>query len=240
MHCSRLTFLFLLLAIPATCFSWQAKIVFVSDGDTIDVLRDGHQEQIKLYGIDAPEMDQDYGQTARDLTAALVAGRNIEIEQKDVDRHGRVIGLVKVDGQALNELIVQNGFAWVDRQDCKEKFCSGWIKAEESSHSQRKGMWAAPNIVPPWEWRNRLTEAPTEVAAAAEVRTETETAPVITIGDKKPTQKRALRKQYKCDGRTYCSQMTSCEEATFFLQNCPGTKMDGDDDGIPCERQWCD
>ena len=45
--------------------------------------------------------------------------------------------------------------------------------------------------------------------------------------------------QFKCDGRTYCSQMTSCAEATYFLRNCPGTKMDGDNDGIPCERQWC-
>ena len=44
---------------------------------------------------------------------------------------------------------------------------------------------------------------------------------------------------YRCDGRTMCSQMTSCEEATFFLRNCPGTKMDGNGDGIPCERQWC-
>jgi hypothetical protein len=44
---------------------------------------------------------------------------------------------------------------------------------------------------------------------------------------------------FKCDGRTYCSQMTSCAEATFFLQNCPGTKMDGNNDGIPCEKQWC-
>jgi len=44
---------------------------------------------------------------------------------------------------------------------------------------------------------------------------------------------------YRCDGRTYCSQMTSCEEATWFLRNCPGTKMDGNHDGIPCEQQWC-
>ena len=44
---------------------------------------------------------------------------------------------------------------------------------------------------------------------------------------------------FKCDGRIYCSQMTSCAEATFFLKNCPGTKMDGDNDGIPCEKQWC-
>jgi hypothetical protein len=45
--------------------------------------------------------------------------------------------------------------------------------------------------------------------------------------------------QFKCDGRTYCSQMTSCEEATFFLGNCPGVRMDGNNDGVPCEKQWC-
>jgi cold shock CspA family protein len=43
----------------------------------------------------------------------------------------------------------------------------------------------------------------------------------------------------RCDGRVYCSQMTSCAEATYFLKNCPGTEMDGDNDGVPCEQQWC-
>jgi cold shock CspA family protein len=44
---------------------------------------------------------------------------------------------------------------------------------------------------------------------------------------------------YHCDGRIYCSQMTSCAEATFFLRNCPGVKIDGNHDGVPCEQQWC-
>jgi cold shock CspA family protein len=44
---------------------------------------------------------------------------------------------------------------------------------------------------------------------------------------------------FQCDGRTHCSQMTSCAEATFFLKNCPNVKMDGNYDGIPCEQQWC-
>jgi hypothetical protein len=47
------------------------------------------------------------------------------------------------------------------------------------------------------------------------------------------------RSPYQCDGRTHCSEMTSCEEAEFFLANCPGVKMDGGGDGVPCERQWC-
>jgi len=48
-----------------------------------------------------------------------------------------------------------------------------------------------------------------------------------------------LSSPYSCDGRTMCSQMTSCAEATYFLQNCPNTKMDGNNDGEPCESQWC-
>lgn len=57
--------------------------------------------------------------------------------------------------------------------------------------------------------------------------------PIQTPSDNSPIAK------YRCDGRVHCSQMTSCEEAKFFLDNCPGTKMDGDNDGIPCEQQWC-
>lgn len=47
------------------------------------------------------------------------------------------------------------------------------------------------------------------------------------------------RSSFQCDGRVHCSQMTSCIEAEFFLKNCPGTKMDGNNDGVPCEKQWC-
>jgi len=44
---------------------------------------------------------------------------------------------------------------------------------------------------------------------------------------------------FHCDGRTTCSQMTSCAEAKYFLQHCPHTTMDGNHDGVPCEQQWC-
>lgn len=47
------------------------------------------------------------------------------------------------------------------------------------------------------------------------------------------------RPRFRCAGKIYCREMTSCEEARFYLQHCPGTKMDGDHDGIPCESQWC-
>jgi cold shock CspA family protein len=44
---------------------------------------------------------------------------------------------------------------------------------------------------------------------------------------------------YRCDGRQHCSQMNSCAEATWFVRHCPNTKMDGDNDGFPCEQGIC-
>ena len=44
---------------------------------------------------------------------------------------------------------------------------------------------------------------------------------------------------FRCDGRTHCSQMTSCAEARYFIEHCPDTQVDGNGDGEPCEQQWC-
>jgi hypothetical protein len=52
---------------------------------------------------------------------------------------------------------------------------------------------------------------------------------------KKPNNKT----NFRCEGKQHCSQVASCDEARFYLKNCPNTKMDGDADGIPCESQWC-
>lgn len=45
--------------------------------------------------------------------------------------------------------------------------------------------------------------------------------------------------RFKCEGKTRCNQMTSCDEAMFYLKHCPGSLTDGDGDGLPCEDQWC-
>jgi cold shock CspA family protein len=49
----------------------------------------------------------------------------------------------------------------------------------------------------------------------------------------------SLAGRFSCTGKQSCSQMTSCEEARFYIAHCPDTQMDGDGDGVPCESQWC-
>ena len=72
--------------------------------------------------------------------------------------------------------------------------------------------------------------------------------PVLTNEDiqRMPMYETKVRTQtpatprFQCEaGKTHCSHMSSCAEATFYIQNCPNTQMDGNGDGIPCERQWC-
>jgi len=212
------------------CFAWTGKVVSISDGDTIKVLHDGREELVRLYGIDAPEKDQDSGLQAKDLIHALVTGRNIEIQPIDVDSYGRTVGLVSIDGIILNELMIRNGYAWVYQHFCRRQSCSDWIKLEREARKHKKGMWGDANILPPWEWRQRNEQG----AARAKPQD-------MSIGQsaKAPSNTSQSTRPFKCDGRIYCSQMRSCQEATFFLNNCPGTKMDGNNDGIPCERQWC-
>lgn len=47
------------------------------------------------------------------------------------------------------------------------------------------------------------------------------------------------KREYHCEGKHYCSEMSSCAEAIYYLRHCPTTEMDGDGDGLPCESQWC-
>lgn len=63
--------------------------------------------------------------------------------------------------------------------------------------------------------------------------------PAVPASGGTPAAAPAPAAAFRCDGRTHCSQMRSCAEAKYFLAHCPGVKMDGNRDGIPCEQQWC-
>jgi hypothetical protein len=65
------------------------------------------------------------------------------------------------------------------------------------------------------------------------------TPAAVEASDSTPEPSGSEQSPFHCDGRIYCSEMRSCAEAKYFLAHCPNVKMDGDHDGIPCERQWC-
>lgn len=102
----------LLIMLHASLFAFPAKVVKISDGDTITVLSGKEQTKVRLYGIDAPEKKQDYGQKSKQFLAILIAGQVIEVEPKGKDRYKRTLGIIYYKGQDINAQMVLNGYAW--------------------------------------------------------------------------------------------------------------------------------
>jgi len=130
----------------------SGRVVKVTDGDTITLL-DANQTQhkVRLYGIDTPEYKQPYSRAATKALAGLVEGEGVRVDVKDTDRYGRTVGVVYMGSVNVNLEMVKSGYAW-------------WYKkyapldddlrvAEERARTDRLGLWADPNPVPPWEWR---------------------------------------------------------------------------------------
>jgi len=114
-----------------------------------------------------PETHQDYGQKAKRFTSDHVFGKVVDVKPMDIDRYGRTVGLVSVDGKSLNEELVLAGMAWVYTQYCKEPFCSKWSRNQEEARSAKIGLWSISNPTPPWEFRHP-TKSQTTASLAGE------------------------------------------------------------------------
>src|SRR5512140_2041621 len=86
---------------PAEEFA--GKVVGVSDGDTITVLRNRTPIKVRLHGIDCPEIGQDFGSRATAFTAELVFGQVVKVMPRDIAHYGRTVAdVILVDGRILN------------------------------------------------------------------------------------------------------------------------------------------
>jgi len=126
------------------------KVVGVHDGDTLTLLVDRQQYKVRLDGIDAPELGQDFGMRAKQALSKAVFGKTVKVETHGQDKYGRTLGEVLVDGQSANRRLVCDGMAWhyVKYSTSKEL-----ADAEKSARQSKAGLWADPAAVPPWEYR---------------------------------------------------------------------------------------
>ncbi|MCB9913232.1 MAG: thermonuclease family protein [Planctomycetes bacterium] len=148
--------LLLLAGLAAATSAWTGKVIRVLDGDTYDVLNGREVVRIRLYGVDAPEKTQDFGQVAKTF-GGRIFGRQVEVAPIDTDRYGRTIGLITVAGErkAFNQVLLEEGLAWVYTAYCKEAWCTVWSRLEGEAKAARKGLWADARPEPPWQFRRR-------------------------------------------------------------------------------------
>jgi micrococcal nuclease len=133
------------------------KVVSIADGDTLTILDgDKTQHRIRLAGIDAHETGQPFGTKARQALGGKVSGQTVRVEVIDVDRYKREVGRIFLGERFVNIEMVRDGFAWRYTQYDKP---GEFTAAENDAREHRRGLWADPNPVPPWEWRRAKRQA---------------------------------------------------------------------------------
>ena len=138
----------------------------------------------------------------------------IKISSRLILVMGLLMGVSGAHAVSMNKCMV-GGTVTYQQDPCPSKQVRKPPTIQELNVAEKKRREAAAAAAP-----DKVASAPERLAPAAPIAT------TVSSG-------------YSCDGRKYCSQMKSCAEAKYFLANCPGVKMDGDGDGIPCEEQWC-
>jgi len=136
--------------LPAIHFT--GKVVGITDGDTISVMHNRRAEKVRLHGIDCPENGQAFGQRAKQLTSALVFGKEVAVTVRGHGKYGRTIGdVILLDGRVLNQELVKAGLAWWYRYYALGDTVLEGL--EKEARNTKQGLWVDPHPIPPWEWR---------------------------------------------------------------------------------------
>ena len=147
MHLILLPLLF--VAIDADNFT--GKVVAVKDGDSIVVLRDKEQVEIRLLDIDCPELAQTFGRQAKKQTSDLCLGKAVTLKANGKDKYDRTLAhVILPDGKELNRELVKSGLAWWYRKYSDDKSLG---KLEADAKKNKRGLWTDVKPVAPWDWR---------------------------------------------------------------------------------------
>lgn len=128
----------------------RAAVSDVVDGDTIIIEQSGMPFRIDLESIDAPELNQAYGQESKDFLSSLIKGKNITVQQvKTVDfRH--ITGFVKLEDLEINRKMISSGMAWYDGRN---GYDAQLKDVQKTAKSAKLGLWHDKKSIAPWDYR---------------------------------------------------------------------------------------
>jgi endonuclease YncB( thermonuclease family) len=129
--------------------AWSGRVVGVEDGDTLTVRRGREKVAVRLYGIATLEKDQDFGKKAKQFTSEMVLRKVVKVEIPYRDRHGQTAAVVRAKDVILNEMLIQEGLAWVDGRYCLDAICNHLYLLEMKARREKRGLWSEAHPVPP-------------------------------------------------------------------------------------------
>jgi endonuclease YncB( thermonuclease family) len=201
---------------------FSGKVIAVIDGDTLLVLRDGHPVKVRLAEIDAPEKAQPFGMASQKSLAEMTKGKQVQVESRAVDDYGRLVAMIRAGEVNVNHEQVRRGAAWeYSRYHSNHEL----MALQREAQRARRGLWAEEGAIEPSQWRKQHPNAMT-------AKPPTAVAPASAPAAATPSGQNCSKK--------HCSEMNSCEEAIHYFTVCGKKSLDGDADGIPCEKLCAD
>lgn len=138
----------------STQSSWQGTVTYVTDGDTLWVRPqgDGEPRNIRVHGIDAPEICQLYGKAARAALTAYLLGQRVQVGVQRVDQYGRLLARITLQGQDVGAWMVTQGHAWSYRY---RRDAGPYAAQESQARAQGRGLFASTDAEQPRDFRKR-------------------------------------------------------------------------------------
>lgn len=123
------------------------------DGDSFRMTTAMGEQEVRLWGVDAPEHGQPYGEDARAFAKRHWEGKEVEVvSDHGQDRYGRKIVEMRLkEGPVIQKLLLDNGYAWYYRQYAPGR--ADFASAEAAARARKAGLWAGRDPVPPGDWR---------------------------------------------------------------------------------------
>jgi endonuclease YncB( thermonuclease family) len=135
-------------------------VVNIIQGDIVVVWDMGNQIKIRLYGIDTPNEEQPFFQPAIKSTADIVFNKTLKVIPYDTDTTGLIHGIIYIKDQCLNETLVHQGMAWVDKTRCTDPVCQVWVSLQNEAQQKKRGLWSQKDPQPPWKFAPSQNKAP--------------------------------------------------------------------------------
>lgn len=120
----------------------------IIDGDTFVL----NEERIRIFGIDSPELKQDYGIESKNTLTKLLTGKTIKTTLVNKDRYGRSVCKVYANGKDVAIEMLKLGSTSVYKYYCNDKL---YLSEESRSKRLKRGLFGLKTYISPYEFRKR-------------------------------------------------------------------------------------
>lgn len=203
----------LLICGMAQAEQFFTQVIAVIDGDTVLIRRSNGLLKVRLADIDAPEVGQPFGAESQRALSEMVNGRQVKFVSQAMDKYGRMVAHLSVNGRDVNAEQIREGMAWEYSHYHGNR---ALIALQTEAQQGQRGLWATGDATPPWEWRKNHAH--------------------VFIQNHAASPYSAKFNDSSCVPKKRCAQMANCAEARHYFLDCGEKYLDGNHDGVPCEK----